>query len=593
MTETSKQPKVWYKRKRFWSFVIFMLLIYFCLVPSRLRISPETTGITEPLTADGRVDYFAAFEKTYIDKLSPPEENGQRLLIAAFGPRILEQLALMNTVPWEEMPTHELSKNWFNNDWIPLCEHLYIDPYKKPMFYGKRGFFSYMEKYFKEQKKESGEVVNDKSISDDCKPLFDKLTAAPWNKEDYSEVGKWLDEYSEALDYVGMCMRKPNLACWRKNADYLMAILLPDVQASRDFVRSLQVRINERIGRGDIEGAWYDIMTLKYHARHYVNDSLIVTNLVGMVANSYAAISTKLLLIHCKPNEEQLAKFVSDLNNLPSFNPTALNWELEELFTFQTVQSFKYRDYSSNLIENNSFKEDILLYLISLLPYDSNIAGQRLTELYNESGLKDSKLIVASNPILRRQYADKFEKSMQLIEDKLHSKLLPQLFRLPLIRTRSKLLAELIFDDLIPAVMQASIAFDRHDAQNEMQRIAIALERYKFANGKYPDKLDDLVPKYLNITPIDPFTGRSTFVYKLRETTKETIPETKQPATESVTKIIAETTPAEITSTEELPKPLELPYILYSLGPNGKDDNGTLPPVSRPSPGVLDYDIVF
>ncbi|MDR2756991.1 MAG: hypothetical protein LBC20_14935, partial [Planctomycetaceae bacterium] len=70
-------------------------------------------------------------------------------------------------------------------------------------------------------------------------------------------------------------------------------------------------------------------------------------------------------------------------------------------------------------------------------------------------------------------------------------------------------------------------------------------------------------------TPIDPCTGRTTFVYKLRDATKEP------------------------TSTEESPKPAELPYILYSFGPNSKDDNGTLPPSPRPSPGVLEYDFVF
>ncbi|MDR2756454.1 MAG: hypothetical protein LBC20_12165, partial [Planctomycetaceae bacterium] len=55
---------------------------------------------------------------------------------------------------------------------------------------------------------------------------------------------------------------------------------------------------------------------------------------------------------------------------------------------------------------------------------------------------------------------------------------------------------------------------------------------------KYPEKLEELVPKYLDLTPIDPCTGRTTFVYKLRDATKEP------------------------TSTEESPKPAELPYIL-------------------------------
>lgn len=37
--------------------------------------------------------------------------------------------------------------------------------------------------------------------------------------------------------------------------------------------------------------------------------------------------------------------------------------------------------------------------------------------------------------------------------------------------------------------------------------LSIALEAYKADNGKWPDSLDALVPKYLDAAPVDPFTG--------------------------------------------------------------------------------------
>ncbi|MDR1477762.1 MAG: hypothetical protein LBJ00_02345, partial [Planctomycetaceae bacterium] len=324
MAETSKQPKKWYKRKRIWLAAIAVLLIYFCLVPSRTQFSSETTGIVGhiPLTSNGKVDYFVLFEKTYIDKLSPPEDNGQRLMIAAFGPVVLEQNGLVNEVAWEDMPTNERSKKWFEEQWLPLCEHLYIDPYRKPMFYEKRGYFSYMNKYLKEQEKNRGEnspSQNPNYERDESNVIFRKLTTAPWKREDAPEVGKWLDEYSEVLDYFGMSVRKPNFTSWRKKngEGSLFSILLPDVQADRDFARSLAVRISERVGRGDIEGAWYDVMTLKYLARHFMKDSIIVTNLVGIAIDGIANASVKLILANCKPTEEQFAKFIRDLDNLP------------------------------------------------------------------------------------------------------------------------------------------------------------------------------------------------------------------------------------------------------------------------------------
>ncbi len=40
-------------------------------------------------------------------------------------------------------------------------------------------------------------------------------------------------------------------------------------------------------------------------------------------------------------------------------------------------------------------------------------------------------------------------------------------------------------------------------------RTAIALERYRRANGKYPQRLGELIPKYLNKLPVDPYTGKA------------------------------------------------------------------------------------
>ncbi|MDR1493603.1 MAG: type IV pilin protein [Planctomycetaceae bacterium] len=591
MSKTLKQPKAWYQRKRLWGILIAVLLIYFCLVPSRTRISPETTGIVEPLTADGQVDYFAAFEKTYIDKLSPPEDNGQRLLIAAFGPVVLEQMALVNTVPWEEILTDENGKNWFENYWLPLCEHLYIDPYRKPTFYEKRGFFGFMHQLKRAEKEKAGEE-NFKDDDPDSMKLFRKLTSAPWKKEDVAEVGKWLDEYSEALDYFGMCARKPHFACWRKGhmeENSLLTILLPDVQANRDFARSLQVRIAERVGRGDVEGAWYDVMSMKHIARHYTNDSLIVTNLVGIAISNAADKSAKLILTHCRPTEEQFAKFARDLEILPSSNSGALSLTLERLVSFQMLQLLKHgkgRDVRAVMEEaylNHSRKNDIpkVFSIISRLPFDANIAGKRLTKLYNEFGLKGFEIDkhFVCNPVLRRKYVKQLKKASQQVVEKI--RLTNQLHRTPFIRTRSELLAECLFGYSLPALSSSYLAFDRYDAQNEMLRIAVALERYHLANGKYPENLNELVPKYLEMTPLDPCTGRASFVYKLRDATQETASESEQPSTSST---------AKTSTTDETPKQTELPYILYSLGPNGKDDGGIS---SETSLKNYDCDFVF
>ncbi len=45
-------------------------------------------------------------------------------------------------------------------------------------------------------------------------------------------------------------------------------------------------------------------------------------------------------------------------------------------------------------------------------------------------------------------------------------------------------------------------------AHLELARTALAIERYRLATGKAPEKLEELVPRYLAQVPIDPFDGR-------------------------------------------------------------------------------------
>ncbi|MDR1960445.1 MAG: type II secretion system protein GspG [Planctomycetaceae bacterium] len=345
------------------------------------------------------------------------------------------------------------------------------------------------------------------------------------------------------LDYFGMCVRKPNFVFYRHHAESMLGILLPEVQANREFARDLSVRISERIGRGDIDGAWHDVMSMKHIACHYKNEPIFVTNIVGIRIDEMACRSAKLILTHAHPTEEQLAGFVRDLENLPRVIPFSLALTFGRFSTYELLLRFHRMEkiFTQEEWDRIFWKEIPLSRSLAFLPIDRNIAGKRLTELdqelYGGTGMEiseESGQHVFGNPVLRRQYAERIVKKGNEIRHRLNSR--SQWYRLPLIRTRSQWLAEGVFLFMIPATESVFRAFDRSDSLNEMLRIALALERYKLANEKYPESLDVLVPVFLEMVPLDPCTGRTTLVYK--------------------------------------PVPHgDSPYTLYSLGPNGKDDN--------------------
>jgi hypothetical protein len=88
----------------------------------------------------------------------------------------------------------------------------------------------------------------------------------------------------------------------------------------------------------------------------------------------------------------------------------------------------------------------------------------------------------------------------------------------------------------ITAVRKAQEASDRTEQAERNVHIAFAIAAYRIHTGTYPKSLDALVPKYLDKLPDDLFTGKP-LVYR----------------------------------------PSESGYLLYSLGPDGKDDDGRGP----------------
>ncbi|MFA7333296.1 MAG: hypothetical protein WC130_03285 [Kiritimatiellia bacterium] len=91
-----------------------------------------------------------------------------------------------------------------------------------------------------------------------------------------------------------------------------------------------------------------------------------------------------------------------------------------------------------------------------------------------------------------------------------------------------------------------------HDAAIAVARVGLGLKLFKQKNGAYPETLDNLAPEFIDAIPLDPFTGKALIYRKA-----------------------------------------EAGFILYSLGPNQRDDNGTPRPTGKNVTGKEPYDIVW
>ena len=84
-------------------------------------------------------------------------------------------------------------------------------------------------------------------------------------------------------------------------------------------------------------------------------------------------------------------------------------------------------------------------------------------------------------------------------------------------------------------VLQYRLKDVESETQNRLLLVALALHAFRLEQGHYPTTLAELTRTYVQKLPEDPFAKKGTFRYRLSDSR----------------------------------------YILYSVGPDGSDDNGT------------------
>lgn len=82
---------------------------------------------------------------------------------------------------------------------------------------------------------------------------------------------------------------------------------------------------------------------------------------------------------------------------------------------------------------------------------------------------------------------------------------------IPLIRKRSRTAfvdSQTIGRPLLPVIEKMAEAFQRHYGTLRCLNVAIAAERYRLTQGRWPDSVSVLVPTYLSEIPLDPYDGQ-------------------------------------------------------------------------------------
>ncbi len=439
-----------------------------------------------------------------------PDDNCNVLLFKAFGPRPEGGDLPAAYFKWLGVEAPPADGKYFSDISRYVRKHIRLLPEKR------------MEEIFDQQ---------------------DRASARPWTAKQYPIVAGWLKENDAALDLVVEATRRPKyynpLVPGTSDGDdaLLVASLLPSVQKCRALTQALCCRAMLRLGERRHDEAWQDLLACHRLGRHVGSGGTLIEKLVGIAIEHIVNTGELAYLETAKPDAKKCAACLEDLRKMPPLPSVADSTDLcERLICLDIV---------------------VLLARKGPRAVPGDIFGGALPAGYEELARRLTPDDVDWDPALQvvNQWFDRLATAMRVkdrqerekqlkLADKELKGLKATLSNVEELgkrllgkdatpQTRGKLAGEIVVYLLLPAVQKVQLARDRDEQLQRNLHLAFALAAYRADHGAYPRKLDDLAPTYIAAVPDDLFTGKALTYLMERDS-----------------------------------------YLLYSFGPNGRDDQG-------------------
>lgn len=372
--------------------------------------------------------------------------------------------------------------------------------------------------------------------------LDDQLDLArqrPWTAKDYPNLVTWLKANEKPLDLLVEATRRPeyfNPLVSRRTAKKrtgLIGALPTNANGCRQLAGALITRAMLKAAEGKNDDAWQDLLTCHRLSRRVTEGATLIEYLVALAMNSMASYSEIAFLASAPLTADQIRERLNDIQNLPSFSPLADKIDLGERFMcLDIAQTIRQGDLT--ILE---------LFRITPAKSKSNSDAEKLMAWIDwEPTLRDintscDRMVSA----LRVKDRSSRNKELRKIEEEFESLKETEkanFFDRVLARNEKpeevgKSMGRVLVGLLLPATSKMLESIDRTEQLHSNLLVAFALAAYRSDKGSYPAKLEDLAPKYLAKIPIDLFSGKA-LIYC----------------------------------------PSGKGYLLYSVGVNGKDENG-------------------
>jgi hypothetical protein len=452
------------------------------------------------------------YEKQLNDKLSEgirPEENAKALLFLAFGPK-----PEGGTMPEEYYSRLGIQEPPEQGDYLV-------------------GIGKFVRDHLQLDQKEFEGVFNQQGWASN----------RPWSAKDYPFIAAWLKINEKPLTVVHEAVKRPKyynpLVSKRSPQDpngSLIGVLLPSVQKCREFASLLTARAMLRTQEGKYDEAWSDLIACHLLARHVAHGGTLIELLVGVAIDAIASNADLAYLEAAKLDAKQLQTKLKELQSLPAFPRVAEKIDVTERLMFLDCLRLVRTGGIKNLEGLIGGDADLKLddaEVKGLAKLDFALAEKAGTQWY------DRMVVALKKPTRAERNADmdameaelkKLKEQYLASADKLRETLKKGGDPGPVV---AKAIGDILVTLISPALRKVQDASDRQIQTQGNLQTAFALAAYHKEHGKYPEKLDDLAPKYIPVVPGDTFNGE-----KLKYTVSKA------------------------------------GYLIWSVGANGKDEGG-------------------
>jgi hypothetical protein len=284
-----------------------------------------------------------------------------------------------------------------------------------------------------------------------------------------AELGRVLTRVAGDLRLLRRAAAMPGCH-FEHNAESLYAILLPELAAFRDAARWMALEGRHAAARGDLDAAVRNAAAISRMAGHCAQEPFLIS---GLVAVAMEGISSDLLdaTLASRPAPPADAAPWADLPPISYRMVLQRALRMEMAAGLETYSQLAEGTFSLEALVGEAPSLGLFMPFWRVFFLEADLAFYRQ---YLQQGANR----------LSEPYGRQAENQGTMTPP-----------------MEAHVLSALMMPDLSKIGEHAALA----DAQRRLARVAVAVAAYRAAEGAYPARLEDLLPKFAERIPLDPF----------------------------------------------------------------------------------------